>query len=52
MSASYGVAVENGKNRTLSPGLRLHRPKFARTDLGAGTPDVIASQVNVLPAQW
>ncbi len=46
-----GVAVENGKNRTLSTTQGPQRPKFARTDLGAGAPDVIAGQVDVLPTQ-
>ena len=50
--ALSGVAVENGENRTLSPRPRPQRLKFAYTDIGAGAPDVISGQVNVLPAQW
>ena len=46
-----GVASGNGKNRTLSPRQRPQWPKFPHADLGAGAPDVIAGQVNVLPAQ-
>jgi hypothetical protein len=30
---------------------RLLRPELARTDFGAATPDVIARQVDMLPAQ-
>ena len=49
--ALIGVASENGKNRTLSPAQRSERPEFSCADLGAAAPQVVASQVNVFPAQ-
>ena len=47
LSDFLGVAVENGKNRTLSTTQGPQRPKFARTDLGAGAPEVILSLIHI-----
>ena len=46
-----GVVSENGKNRTLSRLPRSYRPELARAYLGAAAPEVIAGQVDVLPAK-
>ena len=46
-----GVASEDGKNRTLRRLQRSQWPELARADLGAAAPEVIAGQVDVLPAE-
>lgn len=47
-----GVSSRNGKNRTLSLAEHPQRPELALFDLLALLPDVVAGQVDVLPAQW
>ena len=51
LAGQGGVSSRNGKNRTLRICERPQRPKFAGLEL-ARLPDVIACQVNVLPAEW
>jgi hypothetical protein len=46
-----GVCSRNGKNRTLSFLKRSKRPELALLDLLVLPPDVVAGQVDVLPAQ-
>jgi hypothetical protein len=46
-----GVSSRNGKNRTLSLARHSERPELALADLLVLPPDVIAGQVDVLPAQ-
>ena len=45
------VASENGKNRTLSLAQGPKRPELAGADPGVAMPELIAGQVDVLPAQ-
>ena len=47
----HGVCSRNGKNRTLSLGEHPERPKFTLLDQLVLPPDVVAGQVDVLPAQ-
>ncbi len=50
--AVLGEPAELGKNRTLRFSELPQRPEFPVFQLAALPPNVIAGQVDVLPAQW